>query len=92
MYIEMNINLSIPFLTVYKMEKIEYTTSKDHEFSMEHFLHPLYLSNADQFIYHTSCNFNDDLMFTFFVITITSQIIEYVEIISCIIFYRKLFF
>lgn len=50
MYIEMNITLNIVFSTVYKMEKIEYTTSKDHEFSMEHFLHPLYLSNADQFI------------------------------------------
>lgn len=44
------------------MEKIEYTASKDHEFSIEHFLHPLYLSNADQFIYYYNVNLNSTFL------------------------------
>lgn len=33
--------------------------------------------------------FHDDLIFSFFVTTLKSQIIEYAAIIFCIIFYRK---
>lgn len=40
--------------------------------------------------YHISDNFCNYLIFAFFAISFKLQIIEYAEIILCIIFYKKL--